>query len=92
MKIKATSLLGNMPKYVDNKFEVSSLKDLDVLFKAVVTNRNCVLTRPDGKELTIVHRGSLYTEVYNQKQLLLDWCNEKVDEFPNGGMYAKASI
>jgi hypothetical protein len=92
MKVIVKSLLGNAPKWIVNTMEVSSTSDLDKLIKAVITDRSVILTRVDGLETEIVSVGAVRLEVYNQKQLLVDWCNQLVDEFPSGGGYAKATI
>jgi len=92
MKVKVTSLLGNKPKTVVNTFPMVSLQDVDKLLRAVVTDRTATVTRADGQETTIVHIGCIRTEVFNQKQLLLDWAQGLVDEFPQGGAYATSSI
>ena len=92
MKVTVTSLLGNLPKEVKNTFEVVNTSDVDKLVRACVTDRVAVVKRQDGKEVSIVNNGTVYTEVYNQKQLLADWCSQLVDEFPIGGAFAKSSI
>ena len=92
MKIKITSLLGSKQKTVTNIVDLSSLKDLDAVIRAVVTDRTATLTRVDGKQTDIVYCGTVRDEVYNQKQLLVDWCNLLVDEFPDGGLYRGASV
>lgn len=92
MKVKVKSLLGNQPKWVTNYMSVDSISDLDKLVRSVVIDRSATIIREDGKETEIVSVGTVHTEVYNQKQLLVDWCNLKVDEFPIGGEYQKASV
>lgn len=92
MKVTVTSVPGNKPKEIKNVFEVSSTGDVDKLVRACITDRSAVVKRQDGKEIAIVNNGTVYTEVYNQKQLLADWCELKVDEFPIGGVFAKSSI
>lgn len=92
MKVRVNSLLGNTPKWVSNTMEVSNISDLDKLIKAVITDRSVILTRSDGLETEIVNVGAVRLEVYNQKELLVDWCNLRIDEFPLGGEYAKATI
>jgi hypothetical protein len=92
MKVTLTSILGNKPKEVRNVFEVASVDDADKLIKACITDKHASIKRSDGKEIPIVANGCVYIEVFNQKNLLVDWCNQRVDEFPNGGMYAKSSI
>lgn len=92
MKVTVTSLLGNQPKEVKNTFEVYTAQDVDTLVKACITDRTATIKRQDGKETQIVYNGTVHTEVYNQKQLLVDWCSQRIDEFPLGGVYATASI
>jgi hypothetical protein len=92
MRVQITSLLGNQSKIVNNIHEVDTISDIDSLLKYVVTTRTTTIIRADGKETTIVYIGAIRTEVYNQKQLLVDWCNLRVDEFPKTGAYANASI
>ena len=92
MKVVIKSVLGNKPKEVRNEFYVENLSSIEALYKMVVTDKTCSLTRADGKEVPIVANGCIYTEVFNQKQLLVDWCNLKVDTFPEAGEYAKSSI
>jgi hypothetical protein len=92
MRVKIKSLLGNQSKIVNNPHEVDTISDIDRLLKYAVTNRTTTIIRADGKETTIVYIGAIRTEVYNQKQLLVDWCNLRVDEFPKTGAYANASI
>ncbi len=92
MQVTVTSILGNRPKQVVNTFEVSSVADVEKLIKACITDRTAVIKRQDGMELFVVDNGCVFTEVYNQKALLVDWCNLEVDEFPLGGAYAKSSI
>jgi len=92
MKVTISSTLGSIPKEVKNEFYVENLSSIDALLKMVVTDKVASLKRQDGKEIFIVNNGCIYTEVYNQKQLLVDWCNLKVDEFPEAGEYAKSSI
>ena len=92
MKVTVTSVLGNQPKEVKNVFEVATSVDVEKLVRACITDRTAVVKRQDGKEVAIVNNGSVYTEVYNQKQLLADWCTQLVDEFPIGGAYATSSI
>jgi hypothetical protein len=92
MRVQIKSLLGNQSKIVNNIHEVDTISDIDSLLKYVVTTRTTTIIRADGKETTIVYIGAIRTEVYNQKQLLVDWCNLRVDEFPKTGAYANASI
>lgn len=92
MRVTVTSVLGNKPKEIKNVFEISSISDVEKLIRACVTDRTAVVKRQDGKEVSIVNNGTVYTEVYNQKQLLADWCTQLVDEFPVGGQFAKSSI
>lgn len=92
MKVKVISLLGNKPKYVTNLHNVETEADVNSLLRMVITDRSATITREDGKETDIVYNGTVRDEVYNQKKLLVDWCNMQVDEFPEGGMYARASI
>lgn len=92
MKVTITSLLCNKPKYVKNVLEISTMTDLDKLIRAVVTDRSATITRADGKETEIVNVGTVRTEVYNNKELLIQWCNLQVDEFPPGGEYLKATV
>ena len=92
MRVQITSLLGNQSKIVNNIHEVDTISDIDSLLKYVVTTRTTTIIRADGKETTIIYIGAIRTEVYNQKQLLVDWCNLRVDEFPKTGAYANASI
>lgn len=92
MKIKITSLLGAKQKFVTNVTNVSSISDLNALIRSVVTDRTATITREDGKQTDIVHCGTVRDEVYNQKKLLVDWCNLLVDEFPDGGTYRGASV
>lgn len=92
MKVKITSLLGAKQKFVMNVASISCISDLNAIIRSVVTDRSATLTRSDGKETMIVHCGTIRDEVYNQKQLLVDWCNLLVDEFPEGGLYRGASV
>lgn len=92
MKVKVKSLLCNQPRWVTNYMPVDSIGDLDKLIRSVVIDRSAIIIREDGKETEVVSVGTVQTEVYNQKQLLVDWCNLRVDEFPIGGEYQKASV
>ena len=92
MKVKIKSLLCNQPKWVTNYMPVNTIGDLDRLIRSVVVDRSATIVRDDGKETEIVYNGTVRTEVYNQKQLLVDWCNMQVDEFPSGGEYSRSSI
>jgi len=92
MKVRIESLLCNQPRWVKNSLDVNTLADLDKLIKMVVVDRTATITRADGKSTDIVHVGSVRDEVWNNKQLLVDWINLEVDEFPPGGSYKGASI
>lgn len=92
MKVKIKSLLCNQPKWVTNYMPVTTIGDLDRLIRSVVVDRSATIIRDDGKETEIVYNGTVRTEVYNQKQLLVNWCNMQVDEFPSGGEYSRSSI
>ena len=92
MKVKIISLLGAKQKFVTNVTKVSSISDLNAVIRSVVTDRMATLVREDGKQTDIVHCGTVRDEVYNQKQLLVDWCNLVADEFPDGGLYRGASV
>jgi len=72
--------------------EVNSMTDLDKLIRAVVVDRSATIKRQDGKETEIVYCGTVRDEVYNNKELLIQWCCQEVDEFPKGGIYKKASV
>jgi hypothetical protein len=92
MKVKIESLLCNKPKWVSNYLDVNSIGDLDKVIRMVVTDRSAILTREDGKSTEIVNTGCVRTEIWNQKQLLVDWLNLRVDDFPEAGKYIKSSI
>lgn len=92
MFITVTSTLGNKPKTVKNGMHIDAMSSIDALLKMVVTDKEAIIQRKDGRELQIVYHGCIYTEVFNQKELLLDWINLKVDTFPEGGIYAQSSI
>lgn len=92
MEVIVKSTLGNKPKEVTNRFHIDSLSSVEALYKMVVTDKTCSLKREDGQEVQVVSNGCIHVEVFNQKQLLVDWANMKVDEFPLGGQFAKSSI
>lgn len=92
MEVVVRSVLGNKPKEVTNRFHIDSISSVEALNKMVVTDKTCSLIRQDGKEVQIVYNGTIQTEVFNQKQLLVDWANMLTDEFPLGGQFAKSSI
>jgi len=92
MNVRVTSRMCTSPKTVKNLFSINNIDDVDKLCKAVVSDSSAIITRSDGKEVSVVCGGFIHTEVFNQKQLLADWCNLVVDEFPSGGEYTKASI
>jgi hypothetical protein len=92
MKVLVKSILGNKHKEVTNWHYIENLSSVEALNKMVVCDKTCSLIRKDGKEVQIVYNGTIQTEVFNQKQLLVDWANMLTDEFPLGGQFAKSSI
>lgn len=92
MEVIVKSVLGNKPKEVSNVFYVENVGSVEALYKMIVTDKTAILMREDGQEVQIVANGIIYTEAFNQKQLLVDWCNHVVDEFPIGGQFAKSAI
>lgn len=92
MKVRLISILGNKSKEVRNTFDISSIEDVEALIKACIIDKRANITREDGAEVSIVENGCVHIEVFNQKQLLVDWCNQKTNEFPLGGIYVTSSI
>jgi hypothetical protein len=92
MKVKIRSLLNSKSERVNNYLDINNLDDINKLCRWVVVDREAVIIRADGEETLIVSHGTIRNEVYNQKELLIDWCNLRVDEFPESGEYRRSSI
>lgn len=92
MKVTITSLLGDKQKFVKNTMDITNRYELDMMIRSVVTDRSATLSRSDGLTTEVVYCGTVRDEVYNNKDLLVQWINMEVDEFPPGGEYKKASV
>ena len=90
--IKITSLLGNKDKTVTNYHPLNDISDVNNVLRMCITDRKVQLTRADGNTCMIIENGTVHTDVYNNKQALIDWSNGLLEDYPPEGTRWKNTI